>query len=170
MEDNTQKGQVHKFPFRFSPTMLLVLILLLSLCAAGFGLTLWQFLDFLKGDLGSAWEWMKYLLMFLVCGLLFILVVAMLIKSQYLITDGELVLQFGFIRTRYELKKIRSVRHFMGSGRLAVYFDDMKNQYSVIVIKESWFDAFVKALKEKNEDIEFDFTSAEEEEEWKRKK
>ena len=133
-------------------------------------MTLWQFLDFLKGDIGSVWEWMKYVLMFLVCGLLFILVVAMLIRSQYIITDRELILQFGLIRTRYELKKIRSVRHFMGSGRLAVYFDDMKNQYAVIVVKEEWFGDFVKALREKNEDIGYDFTSPEEEEEWKKKK
>ena len=58
----------------------------------------------------------------------------------------------------------------MGSGRLAVYFDDMKNEYSIIVVKESWFDAFVNALRERNENIDFDFTTAEEEAEWKKKK
>lgn len=169
MEEKRPKATKYSFPFHFTPMMLAVLILLLLLCAGGFGLTLWQFLGFLKGDLSSVWEWMKYLLMFLVCGLLFVLVVAMLIRSQYVIDDRELILQFGFIKTRYELKKIYSVRHFMGSGKLAVYFDDMKNQYAIIVVKESWFDAFVKALREKNENIEFDFTSAEEEDELKKK-
>lgn len=169
MKQTTPKTPNAKFPFQFSVPILLALILLLLLCAAGFGLTLWQFLDFLKGDVSSAWEWMKYLLMFLVCGLLFVLVVAMLIKSQYVITDKELILRFGFIKTHYALKKIRSVRHFLGSKRLAVYFDDMKNEYAVIVVKESWFDEFVKVLREKNEAIEFDFTTAEEEADWKKR-
>ena len=156
------------FRFRFSKMMFLVLGLLLLLCAGGFGLTIWQFLDFLKGDIGSVWEWLKYCLMFLVCGLLFVLVVAMLIKSQYRITDKELILQFGLIKTRYEIKKIRSVRHFLGSGRLAVYFDDMKNQYAIIVVREKWFSEFVAALRERNEAIEFDFVTAEEENEKKK--
>ena len=170
MKEKSSDPTVHTFPFRFSAMMFFVLILLLFLCGAGFGLTLWQFLGFLKGDISSAWEWMKYILMFLVCGLLFVLVVAMFICSRYVITEKELILQFGLIKTRYEIKKIRAIRHFMGSGRLAVYFDDMKNEYSVIVVKESWFDAFVNALREKNENIDFDFTTAEEEAEWKKKK
>lgn len=169
MEETTPKRSTDKFPFKFSPMMLFVFILLLLLCAGGFGLTLWQFLDFLKGDIGSVWEWLKYILMFFVCGLLFILVIAMLIRSQYVITDRELILQFGIIKTRYELKKIRSVRHFMGSGRLAVYFDDMKNQYSIIVVKEIWFKPFVEALKARNEDLEFDFITPDEESDWKKK-
>ncbi len=170
MKETSANHPTDKFPFKFSTMMLFVLILLLLLCAGGFGLTLWQFLGFLKGEISSVWEWLKYILMFLVCGLLFVLVVSMFIKSQYIITDKELILQFGFIKTRYELKKIRSVRHFMGSGRLAVYFDDMKNQYTIIVVKESWFKAFAEALKAKNEDIEFDFITPAEEEEWKKKK
>ncbi len=170
MKQSPQTSSNAKFPFQFSVMMKLVFSLLLLLCAAGIGLTLWQFIDFLKGPIDSVWDWLKYILMFLVCGLLFVLTVAMLIRSQYVITDAELIQQFGLIKTRYSLKKIRSVRHFMGSGRLAVYFDDMKNEYAIIVIKESWFNDFVKALREKNENIEFDFTSAEEEEEWKKLK
>ena len=169
MEESSFNKTDPTFRFRFSKMMFLVLSLLLLLCAGGFGLTLWQFLDFLKSDISSVWEWLKYSLMFLVCGLLFVLVVAMLIKSQYKITDREVILQFGFIKTRYEIKKIRSVRHFLGSGRLAVYFDDMKNQYAIIVVKEKWFSEFVAALKERNEAIEFDFVTADEENEKQKK-
>lgn len=168
MEESSFNKTDPTFRFQFSKLLLLVLGLLLLLCAGGFGLTLWQFLEFLKGDIGSVWEWLKYSLMFLVCGLLFVLVIAMLIKSQYRITDKELILQFGFIKTRYEIKKIRSVRHFLGSGRLAVYFNDMKDQYAIIVVREKWFSEFVAALRERNEAIEFDFVTAEEENEKKK--
>lgn len=158
---------VVKFPFKFSPLMIAVLSLLLALCAAGFALTTWWFLDFLKGPVGSAYEWMKFILLYLVSGLLSVLVVAMLIRSQYLITDTRLTLQFGFIKSSFELKRIRSVRLFRGSRRLAVYFDDFKTKFTVIVVKESWYEAFVKELLARNESIEFDFTTAEEEEQWK---
>ena len=169
MKDRSLKSG-RKFPFKFTAMMKIVLILLLILCVGGLALTVWQFVGFLKGDSSIVWEWLKYILMFFVCGLLFVLVIAMFVRSRYIITDTELVLQFGFIKTRYALKKIRSIRHFLGSGRLAIYFDDMKNQYAIIVVKESWFKDFVEALKENNDAIEFDFVSAEEEAEWKKNK
>lgn len=169
--DNAAKNSYQKFPFKFTPLMIAVFCLLLALCVAGVALTTWQFIGFLKGsDLSSVWEWLKYVLMYLVCGLLAVLVTAMLIKSQYIITENKLILQFGVIRSTYELKKIYSVRYFKGSGRLAVYFDDYKTQYTIIVVKESWYEAFVKALQERNEKISFDFTTAEEEANWKKKK
>ncbi len=169
--DNAAKNSYQKFPFKFTPLMIAVFCLLLALCVAGVALTTWQFVDFLKGsDISSVWEWLKYVLMYLVCGLLAVLVSAMLIKSQYIITEKKLILQFGVIRSAYELNKIYSVRYFKGSGRLAVYFDDFKNQYTIIVVKESWYEAFVKALQARNEKISFDFTTAEEEANWKKKK
>lgn len=153
-----------KFPFRFSPLMIFMFCLLLVLCAAGTAFTGWQFADFLaSGDLSSVWSWLRYLLMFLVCGLLILLVAAMLIKSQYIVKDKELVLQFGLIRTRYDISKIDSVRLFVGSEKLTVYFDSMKTDYTVIVVKKEWYEAFVRALQKRNGRIAFDFVSPEQE-------
>lgn len=168
--EKSEKMPVKKFAFQFSPLMIAIFCLLLVLCTAGIALTTWQLTDFLSGgDITSVWEWMKYIIMYVVCALLFVLVLAMLIKSQYVVTEKELILQFGLIRSRYELKKIFSVRLFKGSNRLTVYFDDFKTNYMVVVVKESWYDAFVRALQERNERIEFDFTTAEEEENLKKK-
>lgn len=153
-----------KFPFRFSQTMIAVFCLLLVLCAAGITLTTWQLVTFLGGDISSPWKWMQFSLMYLVCVLLTVLVAAMLIRSQYVVTDKELIMQFGLIRSKYALNKIFSVRYFKGSGKLAVYFDDFRSNYTIIVVKESWYGDFVKALQERNEKIRFDFISPEEEE------
>lgn len=158
------------FRFRFTGVMLALLALLLALCAAGIGLTTWQFVDFLQGYIASAYDWLKYLLMYLVCILLTVIVVAMLIKSQYVITETTLITQFGIIRSPYEIKKIYSIRLFRGSNKLAVYFDDFKTKYRIILVKESRYDAFVQALIARNERIEFDFITAEEERDWKKKK
>ena len=63
-----------------------------------------------------------------------------------------------------------SVHLFRGSNKLAVYFDDFKTKYVVIVVKEKWYDDFIKTLTARNERIAFSFSTAEEEEEVKRKK
>ncbi len=170
MTDQTQTEQFtpDTFKFKFSPVMLALFALLFVLCAAGIGLTTWQFVGFLKsGDLASPYEWMKYLLLYLVSVLLAVLLVAMLVRSRYVVTDKELILQFGFIKSRYQLSKIYSVRLFKGSRKLAVYFDDFKTEYTVIVVKEEWYDDFVQALVKRNARISYDFTTAEEEKNWK---
>lgn len=158
------------FKFKFSGLMIGLLCLLLALCAACIGLTTWQLLDFVKGDISSVYSWMKYLLLYLVSILLAVLVIAMLLKSQYIVTKKMLITQFGLIRSRYELKNIYSVRLLRGSNKLAVYFDDYKTKYSVIVVKDIWYDDFVHALLARNPKIEFDYVTAEEEKDWKKKK
>lgn len=159
-----------RYPFRFSPAMWVVMGLLVALCAAAIALTTWQFVGFLSGDISSVYEWLKYLLLYLVSGLLSVLLVAMLIRSQYVLTENKLLMRFGFICQSYELKKIFSVHLFRGSGKLAVYFDDFKTKYTVIVVKSEWYDDFVKELLARNERIAFTFSTAEEEAEFKRKK
>ena len=172
MNDNPKQQELRDEPFRFkfSGVILALFALLLALCAAGIGLTTWQFLDFLKGDISSVYSWMKYLLLYLVSGLLAVLVVAMLIKSQYVVTKKTLITQFGLIRSRYDIKSIYSVRLFRGSNKLTVYFDDYKTKYTVIVVKDIWYDEFVRALIARNERIEYDFITAEEEKNMKKKK
>ncbi len=164
---SAQKDEV--FAFRFSPAMICVFTLALVLCAAGVGLTTWQLLDFLKTDLSSVYEWLKFVLFYLVCGLLAVLIVAMLICSRYTVTDKYIIRRLGLITEKFEIKKIFSVHHFKGSGKLAVYFDDFHEKYTIIVVKEEWYDDFVKALLRRNDRIEFDFTTAEEEAQGKHK-
>ncbi len=159
-----------KYPFKFSPLMTVLSVLGLLLCAAGIGLTTWQFVDFLGGDISSVYEWLKYFLLYLVSVLLAVLITAMLIKSQYVVTERYLITQFGLIKSKYDLKTVYSVHLFRGSGKLAVYFDDFKTKYIVIVVKESWYDDFIKTIIARNERIAFSFSTAEEEAEIKRKK
>ena len=162
---------VKKYPFKFSPLMAALCALGLTLAAAGIGLTIWQFVEFLGvGDLSSVWEWSKYILLSLVSVLLAVLLTAMLIKSQYIISDRYLIMQFGLIRSKYDLKTVYSVHLFRGSGKLAVYFDDFKTKYMIIVVKSSWYDDFIKTLTERNSRIAFSFSTQEEEDEIKRKK
>ena len=158
-----EKFPVKRYPFRFSPLITSVLALSLFLCAACFGLSLWQFLDFLRGDLSSIYDWIKYALLFLVSIFGAVIVISMLCRSQYCLTEKELIMQFGIIKSRYEIKKIFSLQLLNGSKKLAVYFDDFKTKYMIIVVKEMWIDDFIKALLERKPGIEFSFSTAEDE-------
>lgn len=154
-----------KYKFRFSTLILCVFALGLALCAAGLGLNIFRFVS--QGA-ETPYEWMQYLILLFVSILLAVIIIAMLIKSQYVITETQLIVQFGIIRSKYEIAKITSVHLFKGAGKLAVYFKD--NKYTAIVIKEQEYDDFVQTLTSKNEKIGFSFSTAEEEDELKKKK
>ena len=158
-----------RYPFKFSPLMLGLFLLGLMLCFAGFGLTTWRFYNFLQDGGDSIYGWIQYVLLYFVSTFLAVLIIAMLIRSQYLITDKHLIMQFGIIRSKYELKTVYSVHLFKGSNKLAVYFDDFQTKYMVIVVKDSWYDDFVQTLLERNPSIGFSFSTAEEEDEIKKK-
>lgn len=161
------------YKFRFSPLMIAVFALGIALCAVCFSLTSWQFIEFvrgLRGDISSAWEWLKYLLIYFVCIFLAIQLIAMLIRSRYVITEKLLISQFGMVSSKHEISQIHSVGLLNGSKKLNVYFDDMKTRFITIVVKEEWYDDFIKTLTSINERIEFDFLATDEERGGKKKK
>lgn len=158
------------YPFKFSPLMIGVFSLAILLCAVCFGLSLWRFLNFLQTDISSPYGWIQYILLFFVSVFLAVLVIAMLIRARYIITDKQLITQFGLVRQKYEIKNIYSIHLFQGMGKLAVYFDDFKTKYIIIAVKDCWYDDFVQTLLSKKPGLSFSFSSAEEEEEIKKKK
>lgn len=160
-----------RYRFRFSPLTRVVLFAGLALCLAAIGLTTWQFADFLRtGNLANTLEWLKFVLLYCVSGALAVIIVAMLVRSEYILTNRELTLAFGFIRSKYPLSSIASVHLFKGANKLAVYFEDAKSKYMVIVIRDSLYETFIKDLTSRNERIAFSFSTAEEEDEYKKKK
>ncbi len=155
---------VKTYKFRFSPMMIAVFCIGIVLCAVCFALTSWQFVEFVigvRGDISSVWEWIKYILLYFVSVFLSLLLIAMLIRSRYIITERRLITQFGINFSKYEIKKIRSVCLVSGTKKLNVYFDDFKSRFITIVVKEEWYDDFIKTLTSVNEKIEFDFTDPE---------
>ena len=161
------------YKFRFSPLMITVFTIGIALCAACIAMTSWQFVEYvggIRGDITSVWEWLKYILLYFVSILLAILLIAMLIRSRYIVTQKQLITKFGIITSKYEIKKIRSITLLGGSKKLNVYFDDFKNRFITIVVKEEWYDDFIQTLTALNERIEFDFISAEDEQNSKKKK
>lgn len=169
MKDQTLP--VRHFPFRFTPLILALCVGGVLLCAASFGFSTWQFVDFVRtGDLTSPYEWIKYVLWYGASLALSAFIVSMLIRSRYTLDDDTLTVQFGFVKQRFAISKIYSVHLFRGAKKLAVYFDDFHTDYIGIVIAEEHWDEFVRALTERSPRIGFTFSTAEEEEQFKKKK
>lgn len=167
MEQN--QNTTKSYPFRFSALMILLFAAALILCAAGFTLTTWRLVFFLKDGGDSVYSWIQYIILYFVSVALAVIIISMLVRSQYKITDKQLILQFGFIKTKYEIKSIYSVHLFQGTNKLAVYFDDFKTKYAVIVVKPEWYDDFVQTLISRKPGLGFSFSTAEEEDEIKKK-
>lgn len=164
------KPQTKRYPYRFSSLILALFVAGLALCAASLILTGFRIYHFLGNEEKTVYEWLQYGILLFMSLLFFVLIVSMLLRSQYEITDEYLVMQFGVIRSKYRIDSIFSVHLFRGANKLAVYFDDFHTNYIVIVVKPEWYDDFVRTLIEKKPSIAFSFSTAEEEEEIKKKK
>lgn len=79
---------------------------------------------------------------------------AILIHSVYKVTDKEIILWFGIIKSTFLLKDIKSVHLFTKTNKLVVYFKD--DRYTVIVVKPEWYNEFVKDICNANKDIRYD--------------
>ena len=160
-----------RYRFRFSALTLTLLAAALALCAAGIALTTWLFVEFLQGgDLSSAFDWLKFIVFYIVSIGIAVVVTAMLIRSEYILTEKKLTLALGLIRMKTPLEQISSVHLFKGANKLAVYFDGAKTRYMVIVVNAALYEEFARELILRNERIGFSFSTAEEEAEIKRKK
>lgn len=170
-ERDATSRQPARFKFKYSPLLIFLFILGFCLSAACIGFATWRLVLFIReGDLASYYDWIIFILLYLVSILFLVIGISMLIRSEYILTDSELITQFGIIRQRYALKKIMSVHLFKGANKLAVYFDDFHTNYIVIVVKDSWYNDFIRELTERNEHIAFTFSTAEEEAQIKKKK
>ncbi len=162
---------VKRYRYRFSPVIFGALLLGLALCLGGFGLTTWFFADFLSGgNLSNVFEWLQYGLLYLASVGIGLFIVAVLLRSEYVLTDRTLIVRLGFLRSRTPLENIVSVHLFRGANKLVVYFDSIRTNYLVIVIKESLYNDFIHELTARNEKIGFSFSTPEEEEEITKKK
>lgn len=154
-----------KYKFRFTTLILILLWVTIVLCVAAFG---WNIYRFTQTGANSVYEWIQYGILFFTSVFFAALIVSILIRSQYILTEKQLITQFGFIRSKYEIANITSVHLFKGAGKLAVYFND--NKYMVIVVKPEWYEEFIREIMQRNDKIGFSFSTAEEEEEIKKKK
>ena len=103
-------------------------------------------------------DYLKYPFLLLVSVFCIVIVVALLIKSQYIIDEKYFTSQYGFIKSRYEIGKITSIVLDTDTYKLTVH---MGEEYFFLSLSKEWNENFVRALLAVNPAIDYSFTFAE---------
>ena len=140
------------YKIKFTKTIIALAIGVLVFCSVGIGISVYRII---VHGIGGFYDVLKYPFLILVSVFCIALVIAILIKSQYIINQKYLISQFGFIKSNYEIKKITSVVLDMDTNKLSVYCG---NEYFVISLNKDWNEAFVRDLLSVNPSIDYSFT------------
>lgn len=139
------------YKFKLSGIALIFLIAALCASAGGIALTVYRIG---KYGFSTVLLGIQHVVILAACGLLIVLLVSILIRSVYTITDKEIVLWFGIIKSTYKIADIESVHLFTKTNKLVLYFKN--ERYTVIVVKPEWYNEFTKEILAKNDRIRYD--------------
>ena len=143
---------VKRFKMKFSPTIILLCIAVLALCGVGIGISIWRIARFgIKGFN----DVIKYPFLIAVCVFCIVIVIAILIRSQYVVAGETFITQFGIIKTKFPIKEMTSLLFDRDLYKLSIYFGE---QFSVISVSPTWNEELVRALLAVNPNIDYGFT------------
>ena len=153
-KNNSKKMDI--FRYKFTPVLILCCILGLLLAIVGIIENVYRMIA--NGGIFNLTDVLKYPFLIAVCGFLIILIIALLVKSQYVVTDEYFITQFGFIKTKFLLKEITSIVHDRDTHKLSVYLGEI---FYVISCSAEWEDDFVHSILQSNGDISYSYTLTE---------
>lgn len=162
MKKQTAPKEATIFKFRFTPLMLVLAYAVLVLCSVGIGVSIWRIT---RDGVHEFGDFLKSPFLIAICLFCIVLMISVLIRSRYIVTDGELIVQFGFIKSKYAVKDFTSLTLDTDARKLSVY---MGEQFFVVVIDPEWNNDLVQAIRKIKPDVEFNFTLAEKREEKKK--
>lgn len=156
MNKKNPKIQSETFRYKLTPVLILLCVLVLLLCVAGIAVTIYRMI--LNGGVLTPTDFLKYPFLIAVCLFCIAIIVALLIKSQYVVSGEEFYTQFGFIKTKYQIKTVTAIEHDRDLNKLNVKFGE---EYCVLTCAREWADDFVRALLKANPDIDYSYTLTE---------
>ena len=149
--------KTYRFKLSVAATVGCVAGILLGL--AGIGVTAYRIY---KYGFSSAQLIIQHVVVLLVSALAIAVFAAILIRSVYKLTDTQLILWFGFIKSEYKLADIEAVHLFTKTNKLVLYFKDEK--YTVIVVKPEWYRELTQEILARNKNIRYDVSTSDKDE------
>ena len=146
---------VQRFKIKFSPTIFCLCIAIFLLCGVGIGVSVWRIARFGIKEFNDV---IKYPFLIAVCIFCIVIVISILIRSQYVVAGETFITQFGIIKSKFAIREITSIILDSDLKKLSIYFGE---QYSVISISPQWNEALVRALLAVNPNIDYGFTLTE---------
>ena len=155
MDKNSKPTEAKYFKYRFSKTVIVLSFLVILLCLAGIGISAYRIAKF---GVNGVLDALKSPLLIAICAFCIVLMISILVKSQYIIDNTYYTTQFGFIKSKFLIKDITGLELDTDTNKLTVYVGE---QFSVLSLLPEWNDEFIAALRGVKPDIEFTFTLAE---------
>lgn len=143
---------IKKFKYRLTPLMLVLAIAVVMLCLGGIALSIYRLIH---SPLQGFSDYLKSPLLIAISAFCIAVVVGILVKSQYVVTNEYYILQFGFIKSKYPIKDITSIILDSDTQKLTV---NMSDGYTVLSLLQDENDEFVKTIQSINPNVEFSFT------------
>ena len=152
MKKKTNKNTESCFRYQFTKAIILCAVAVFVLCLAGIILSVYRIW---KNGVNGFNDFLKYPFIILICVFCIVLVISILIKSQYVVGSEKFIVQFGFIKSKYPIKDITSVILNTEHQKVTVYFGE---DFLVLSLPEALNDKFIRALLAVNPDVEYSFT------------
>lgn len=128
-------------------------IAVIALCIISAGVSVWRIIQY---GVNGFTDVIKYPFLIAICLFGVVLVICIMAKSQYLVDDTYLVLQYGFIKSRFKASEITSIVQDTDKKKLQIYFG--QEQFIAVNVHPDWFEELVRALLKINPTIDYSFT------------
>ena len=152
MKKQSTGKQPQIFKIKLTNTMLLLCVAVFILCATGVGLSIWRIIKF---GVNSFNDVIKYPFLIGVCLFCIALMIALLIKSQYVVDDTYFYTQYGFIKSRFTIKDVSALVYNTDEKKLTVQFGE---EYTVVSVDPVWQEELVRAFLAVKPEIDYSFT------------
>ncbi|MBR2340890.1 MAG: hypothetical protein IKA72_00580 [Clostridia bacterium] len=152
-KNSQQQAQRQDFRYKFTTKLLLLCVLVLLLCLAGIAVSIYRMIA--NGGILTFYDFLKYPFLILICLFCMVLIIALLIKSQYTLMGTQLITQFGFIKSKYDVLKITALTHDREISKLQVNFGE---EFFILLLDPAWADDFVHELIKLNPDADYTYT------------
>lgn len=140
---------MNKFKFPFSKLLYALIYIALGLCLIGFIVNIWRLIYI---GVESNGDYVQYAVLFLVTVFFPVVLISMLFGSKYIVTQSELILQFGILKNKYKLDNISSVVYPKSGNKLTLNMKD--GTYTILLVPEESMNDFVSALRQHHPAIE----------------
>ena len=154
MEKKTAPQAAKYFKYKLTKGMIAVAVAILAVAAGGIALSTYRLI---KSSLSEVTDFITHPLLILASLFCIVLTVSILCKSQYIVTDKEYIMQFGFIKSAYPIKDITKAVYDTDKKKLTVFVGE---EFSVLPLCADWQDEFVQALREVKPSIDYSFTAS----------
>lgn len=138
-----------KFKYNHHPAVYALLFVILIATAAG---CFFAISGLIRG--GEPVKTIAFAALCVVNVFLFAFVLALLIRSDYALKDGKIVVKLGFIKESYKISEIAALTHLIDAKKLLITFKDGKYVFAVVL--PSVVESFANEILKINREIIFD--------------